>query len=49
MTPPRPTTAANAVALLMQAGSLALGEMDALRECKAKTAAANLYRAMIGF
>ena len=39
----------DAVALLMQAGSLALGEMDALRECKAKTAAANLYRAMIGF
>jgi len=39
----------DAVALLMQAGSLALGEMDVLRECKAKTAAANLYRAMIGF
>lgn len=39
----------DAVALLMQAGALALGEMDALRECKAKTAAANLYRAMIGF
>lgn len=35
----------DAVALLMQAGALALGEMDALRECKAKTAAANLYRA----
>lgn len=39
----------DAVALLMQAVSLALGEMDALRECKAKIAAANLYRAMIGF
>lgn len=40
---------AKAMDLLMQAGSLALGEMATLRECKAKIAAANLYRAMIGF